>query len=50
MNVMKQDDLEYIQKLFESIPKAIEFTVKYCKNVNWEIVHKAMEILKREYE
>lgn len=43
-------ETEYFKNLLESVPGAIELTLKYCKDARWDIVARAMDILKQKYK
>lgn len=41
----QKEILEETKRLFEAIPKAVDFMIKHSKKERWEIVLRAMEVL-----
>lgn len=48
--VSSKEDIEYFKNLMESVSPAIDFTLEYCKDARWDVVYRAMDILKQKYK
>lgn len=44
------EDIEYCEKLFASIPDAIKFILEHSRNARWDIVGQAINLLTQKYQ
>ena len=45
----KRVEIEYAQKLFSSVPDAVDFLLEHAKGPDWDVVQRAMKTLEESF-